>query len=336
MREDGTCLDGFADPQDCPNVATDENAGSTDIVPTDDPLTELDFPADDEVGDGPDSTPRRSSSPPTSYIGGDEALSMAEAGNVTAAKPSTVVLVAGDFASGKTTLVVELWAQFLEGSFHGWDFAGSKTLAAFDRRHSTARLSSGLAQATTERTQDDDMRLLHLEIAARGSKRSLLFSDVKGEFFGELVDGHAVAESVPLASRADLCVLVIDGRNLGNPADRAKNLWRSQLLLGALTEPGGLCEGTRVLLAVSKGDLLSRAATTAATKAIDSLLTLARTRNLEPEVVFVSARPAKAEDSPHGLEAVVDWLTSDDSHRPGEDPAPATQDGRFFWRAKLK
>ncbi|MBF4563128.1 GTPase domain-containing protein [Microbacterium sp. VKM Ac-2870] len=335
LRDDGTCLDGFTDPTECPNIlhASDDVAGDSSGI--DEDLTSLDFSLDEGLEN--DFEPGDAAAAPTSYIGGDEALSMSEAGDVTASRPSAVILVAGDYASGKTTLVVELWAQFLDGSFNGWDFAGSRTLSAFDRRHLPARLSSGRTEATTERTQDDDMRLLHLELAAGPSRRaSLLFSDVKGEFFGDLVDGQPVAESVPLAKRADLCVLVIDGEHLKQPADRAGSLWRSRLMLGALTEAGGLLPGTPLLITISKSDLLSRSARDEVEAAVEPLRRFASDRNLVPEIAFISARPDDAQDAPRGLESVLEWATRDRRRELESDSLPAPATGRYFWRTSAK
>jgi hypothetical protein len=141
LRIDGTCLDGFADPTDCPNTEEhpDVTAADESIEDDDDAPTSVDESGVLLVDEHP-IAPRPAGNP-TSYIGGDQALSISEAGEITASRPSTVVLVAGDYGSGKTTLVVELWAQFLSGAFHGWQFAGSRTLAAFDRRHSPSRLA---------------------------------------------------------------------------------------------------------------------------------------------------------------------------------------------------
>jgi len=334
LRIDGTCLDGFADPTDCPNTeehpdvtAADESIEDDDDAPTSE--DESDVLLVDEHPIAP-----RPTGNPTSYIGGDQALSMSEAGEITASRPSTVVLVAGDYGSGKTTLVVELWAQFLSGAFHGWQFAGSRTLAAFDRRHSPSRLSSGRTRATTERTRDDDMRLLHLELASdSGLRKSLLFSDVKGEFFGDLVHGQSVTESVPIAERADLCILVVDGQRLTDPAGRAGTFWRSRLLLGALTDPGGLRPGTRLLLLVSKSDLLTSAVRSEVEEAIDALSRFATERGLDPHAVLVSARPDDSEEDPQGLELVMDWVTLAETATAPEDLGTVAAGGRYFWRA---
>lgn len=334
---DGTCLDGFPEPNDCPN--TDEQVAEITL----DAYTDSDDSSGPDVEDGVRLDSEHTAAPqperinPTSYIGGDQALSMSEAGLITASRPSTVILVAGDYGSGKTTLVVELWAQFLSRSFHGWHFAGSRTLPALDRRHSSARLSSGRTQATTERTRDDDMRLLHLELASdAGIRKSLLFSDVKGEFFGDLIHGQSVTNAVPLAERADLCVLVIDGGRLADPADRAESVWRSRLLLGALSEPGGLRTGTKILILISKSDLLPVSVRSEVEQSVNGLRVFATGRTLSAETVFVSARPEAAQEDPQGLEAVVDWVSSETSSPPPEDTSTAVNEGRFFWRSSTR
>ena len=336
LNEDGTCLDGFDDPSECPNVGGPVSDNSASSALSDD-LSDLEFDRNGVDTDEADLPHETLSVSPTSYIGGDQALSLTAANDIAAMAPSTVVLVAGDFASGKTTLVVELWAQFLDGPVADWNFAGSRPLVALDRRHQPSRVSSGRAEATTERTRDDDMRLLHLELADdAGSYRNLLLSDVKGEFFGDLIAGRSVDEAVPLAKRADLCVLVIDGSKASDTAARSECVWRSRLLLGALTEDGGLVGGTRLLIAVSKSDLLAEPEKSSLQALISPVLTFAEGRGLRPEIVFISARPEKAEDEPQGLQFVLKWMTREDRIGSSTDLEPRVNAERFFWKEEIE
>jgi hypothetical protein len=326
LAVDGTCIDGFDDPSDCPN-SNPRFDGLESSVAVEEPVV--------EGVTTDDATPVIPESDPVLYIGGDEALSLTEAEEVTARALSRVVLVAGEYASGKTTLVVELWAQFLQGPFGEWSFKGSKTLAALDKRHRPARVASGRARASTDRTQDDDMRLLHLELSTSDRTANLLMSDVKGEFFDDLINGVSVGVTVPLARRADACIFMLDGARLVDPADRAATLWRSQLLIGALTEPDGLAQGTPILLAVSKCDLLDASGLESILNDVAELEAFAQRRGTRTQVLSLSARPGDARLGTVGLEELLDWSTRDDPAADEAVGALDTQTGRYFWRGRL-
>jgi hypothetical protein len=326
---DGTCLEGFPDPVQCPNYLNDLVDDMVAEVETDNAeagaIDVAEKLSDVEVA-------------PTleRYVGGDEALSASEAGSITASRATSVVLVAGEYESGKTTLVVELFAQFLAGPFAGWSFGGSRTLAAFDKRHRPARLSSGARHATTERTQDDDMRLLHLEFKRGEDRANLLISDVKGEFFDDLTSGGNVAERVPLAARADMCIFVLNGAQLVEPSSRGAAFWRARLTLGALTEPEGLDGGIPVIFVISKCDLLTVEQLDAAVQAAQPLVDFAHERGLTAEMLAVSARPLDTHKMPIGLEKLLAWLTADRQRSSTTAPASEQSTGRYFWRSEGK
>lgn len=266
------------------------------------------------------------------YIGGDHSLSPDEANSVVSRDESVLVIVAGDVKAGKTTLLIALFDQLLRGPFATWSFAGSQTMRVLDLIHKDARLSSGRAVATTERTQAEDMRLLHVTLQNKHRRLALLVSDVRGEFFEDLVNGLDVAQAVPLASRADLAVIAVDGAKLVDAAGVHLALWRAEQLIGALTEPGGLQPGTPLLIAITKADKLSPQQLKDVKSRVESdLIGFAQSRHVSPEFIAITARPDDHSSAPHNLVRFVNWLTA--QRRPAaEDFSPSRLDGRIAWR----
>ena len=178
------------------------------------------------------------------------------------------------------------------------------------------------------------MRLLHLELANTDRRSNLLLSDVKGEFFDDLVNIGNVAETVPLAGRADLCVFVINGALLGKPESRAQALWRARLLMGALTETDGLSAGTPTLIVVSKADLLDAPAVKEILHSLSDLADFAIDRGLHAQTLAVGARPDDLQSEPTGLIEFLDWLTTERDIAPNA-VAYSNETGRFFWRSGI-
>jgi hypothetical protein len=263
------------------------------------------------------------------YLSGDQGLRMSEAEEIAADRGAEVVLIAGLFGAGKTTLAVELYARFLEGPVGDWKFAGSVTLKALDHRHKNARASSGLEVAATERTTDDDMRLLHLEVDNGARRVPILMSDVKGEFFDDLVHRGGARETIPLARRADRCVLVIDGARLKEESDRFQSLLDARLMVGALTEPGALRRGAPILITLTKSDSLNSTLLEEVRPEIHELASFASDRGLEPTILVTSARPENSALEPKGLQDLLEWLV--EPRVRATVFVEAQNPTRFFW-----
>jgi hypothetical protein len=249
IATEGNCLEGFEEGRGCPNLQTrlvpaDAEPGTPDTTTGSDASEpdQAESPDEDDEAYAADALIRRNLQNMV-LIGGDDSLTLAEADEIAAHSACRVVLIAGEFESGKTTLAIQLYAQFLQGTFAGADFGGSRTLRAFDARHHTSRAASGRAASTTNATRDEGMRLLHLKLRRSGRIHNILLSDVRGEYFENIVNGSKPAADIKLAARADLCLIGIDGASLALPAERQRAISRARLLIGGLTELGGLRPG---------------------------------------------------------------------------------------------
>src|SRR5438046_759504 len=111
-----TCLEGFDPPTTCPYLASASPSGD-ETVATETPAF-VDLPS-------------------------GEALTEAQASEVTRHGVTRVVVLAGPSGSGKTTVLTSLFEAFLEAPFGNFLFAGSRTLLGFERRCHDARVASG-------------------------------------------------------------------------------------------------------------------------------------------------------------------------------------------------
>jgi hypothetical protein len=294
------CLEGFDPPDTCPNARFSSEAedGGDDRARVEREAIDEDVDEDDEPA----------SSPPQRWVnlGGDVALTPSESDQLAERHPCRLVLVAGEFESGKTTLLVELYARFLLGPFAGADFGGSATLRALDARHHPARENSGRAVPKTERTQDEDMRLLHLRVRRHGRLHDLLFSDIKGEFFEAIADRADAIGYVPLAARADVCLVLVDGAAIADVRRRQTAVTRARLLLGGLADPDGLQPGTKTVIVLTKVDLIDSSDRSWAEVELGKLRERALDLGLDGAAVSIAARPHEAQ--PEGLEQILDHV----------------------------
>jgi len=102
-----------------------------------------------------------------------------------------VVVFAGFFKSGKTTLISSIYEMFQNFSFAEYMFAGSKTLAGFESRCFWSRKKSNLKEPDTARTLlIDTDRYLHLRLFNSQTYKiqNILFSDLSGEMFEDAMD----------------------------------------------------------------------------------------------------------------------------------------------------
>ncbi|TDT61720.1 hypothetical protein [Frigoribacterium sp. PhB116] len=272
-------------------------------------------------------------SPERVRIGGGDGLSMTEVNDLVGSVPSVVVLVAGEANAGKTTLLVELFAQFLAGPVAGWRYAGSNTLQGFDRRHRPARASSGSSTATTARTQDDDLRHLHLALATEDRRIEFVFSDIRGEIFEGIIDGQPAREDLPFLPRVDFCLVLLDGEQMGRRSFRDLQVLRGRQLVSGLLEADAMRDGSEIMVIATKADTLDKDVRSEVEQELHQFETLLGTRSVSLKVHTLSARPADGSPS-FGLPHLLNYLTKKEDGI-GFTGHRAEVQGRYYWRGSL-
>jgi Double-GTPase 2 len=268
-------------------------------------------------------------------LGGAKSLTWVEADRVAARHGATIVLVAGNQDSGKTTLLLQLWAQFLRGPFAGYRFAGSETLDAFDDRHYPCRVDSGNAYPDTEHTTDTDMRFLHLRIAsATGERHALLMTDLWGELFKDVATGAKVSDRVPVAPKSDKTLVVIDGEEVADDTKREAAMRNAKTLIGALASEDGLRSDAPIMVLLSKSDVLTPKDEEWYRLKVANLVDFAKTSGFTAvEEHRVAARPPDAE--PVGLERVLEWMCTREERALIVEPARMSGSGRVFTTGRM-
>ena len=313
ISTEGRCLEGFENGADCPHLVTANGDSDDQQV---------------EAGDEADTWV---------HLGGDDSLSTLEADQLAGEYGATVVLVAGEYESGKTTLLVELYGRFLIGPFCGLKFAGTRTLDAFDKRHFPTRYDSGWQAPTSEHTSDEDMRVLHLRLWNGARHRVLMPTDIKGEFFERVIDGRDVQEEVPIAHRADKTLVLIDGASISDTSRRQQAMQRARLLIGGLTEEGGLQGGRPLAIVLAKQDLLDSESQSWFDENVSALVEQAQNRGAGPvDVIQIAARPDDDPDNPRNLEAILNWIYSTEGLRSPVSPRSVKEDDRVFLHVHIE
>jgi hypothetical protein len=324
LAADGRCLEGLEDPAQCPH--TQEVDGSDG--PQTEELEDTETPETAAAVDhSDDALVEAAAAPAMVDLAGDQSLSISEAEAVAARYAASVVLVAGAFFSGKTTLVAGLYGLFLDGPAADWNFAGSTSLVALDARYHGKRAVTGLTEPESQRTRDEDMRVLDLRLAGPSRRVNLMFSDVRGEYFEDVVSGRPVGDAVSLASRTDLLIVLLDGEHLADRYERGPTISFARQLIGGLTEPGGLRRGLPIALVVSKADKLGDDDDVWLDEQVDQLAEFAAQRGMGNVERFATAAFAKADHPENlGLARLLEWLVADRSPEP-RAPVPDNPEG---------
>jgi hypothetical protein len=207
-----------------------------------------------------------------------EPMPARDLGLVTAQDETTVVLLAGPVASGKTTVLVSLYELLNEGPVGGLLFAGSKTLIGFERICHPNRAASALQAPATLRTNPSSpTAFLHLRVADTAGERprmaSLLVSDVTGEAFDEARDvANPTIIPKEVWRRADILCIVLDADKLSVATKRQTVRAHARSLLRSARESKLLQPRCKLQIVTTKWDLVVNSQTEDFVTETESLL----------------------------------------------------------------
>ncbi len=156
-----------------------------------------------------------------------EDLKAADVERIMDSSGTRLIVLAGAVDAGKTTLLLTIVHQFYKGGFGDFNFAGSRTLLAFDRRAFDSNIISGRTVPTTQHTISslDNIKFLHLAVRNKdmsGPITNLLFTDISGENFRDASDSVEECRKLWVLRRADRLVLLFDGNKIADPANARK------------------------------------------------------------------------------------------------------------------
>jgi hypothetical protein len=240
VAQDGKCLEGFEDLAQCPHFQP--GGGGTERSET-------------QGAPKTSPEPRRMVSLP-----GGAALDSEAASGVTCANISRIVVLVGEEDCGKTTLLTSLYECFQEGPFAGFLFGGSETLVGFEERCHLARVVSGRSSPVTERTKQPSF--LHFRVRRETLDlpcQDVLITDLPGEICRLVRDSSDDCRRLAVLRRADHFVLLIDGAKLAARATRVEAYANAVALIRSCIDAEMLDTGCRVLVLLTKWDLIADA-----------------------------------------------------------------------------
>jgi hypothetical protein len=297
LAASGKCLEGFEPPEKCPYLLSEDQHHTEQAA------------ADEDTADLPSG----------------EALTAAQASDVARSGPTKVIIIAGPYGSGKTTILTSLFEAFQEAPFGNYTFRGSRTLVGFERRSHLGRKESGQEYADTPHTSaGEGVRFLHLSLAFRSQLgldyANLLLSDISGELFKRLRDASDSVNELVSLDRANHLCLVIDGQKIVDRETRHVARNDSRSILRSILESGRLARDCAIEIAITKWDLVVEAFQREGVTDLRSFVeeTLRAVQGVatgyEVRVHEVAARPPVVAKVPfaHGLPTLLrSWMDHD-------------------------
>lgn len=169
------------------------------------------------------------------------------------------VVLAGLPSYGKTTLIGTVFENLLyNGQFCDYDFAGSDTLIAFDKRCYLSKLSNTNSPDTKHTVIGEDF-YLDLSLVHKDNKKRerLIIVDTSGETFQKFqFDNQAVKDFSPLR-RADHFTYIIDASLLKDKALKHDVKDATLTILRSINECGMFPPNLNIQIVFSKWDLVN-------------------------------------------------------------------------------
>ncbi|WP_409321451.1 TRAFAC clade GTPase domain-containing protein [Pseudomonas monteilii] len=232
-------------------------------------------------------------------------------------RPASIVAIIGERNGGKTTLISEIYAQFLKGKFADYMFSHSLSLMGFEKKIFQSRSESGLEVPDTQRTSaQEGLSFFHLQIAdllTNSSKHDLLISERAGETYKDIRDKPELASSLLEITKSEIIVLIIDGERVCDARERAEVFASIRNIARALVQSEYIQEKSRIQLVTTKFDLLQG---DNSPKALEALVNFEETiRKIFDNKHLISTHrvaardPKRLMDPAHGVaELLRSWL----------------------------
>ena len=176
------------------------------------------------------------------------------ADNVLIMLPSRMIGVIGAYDSGKTSVIAGLFDLFQMGPVSNVTFAGSSTLHGLEIICHDARVASERDEPHSERTKRGEVRFYHIDVRHDGALQSLLIADRSGEEYEEVADLAANATGMFELRRADVITVLVDGKRLASPSDRADVMGAIPLIIQGMVENGAFVRRPNLAIVLTKDD----------------------------------------------------------------------------------
>ncbi len=243
VRRTGACAEGHAPLESCPFYGQLSEADN-------------DF---DGAGDAPASQTDKEHDKNHVKLPSGEALEVAEVDQILKQKPIKLISIVGDSGTGKTTLIKAIYDQFLRGRFAGYHFAGSRTLIGFERKIHPSRVDSGRVKPDTTHTSlAEGLGFFHFALVVDGQQDriELMLSDRAGEVYRNARDKIDTVSELIEVVKADMLVLLVDGKRLVNRMERQNAIAAVRGSLRAFLDGKALNGNSRVQIVTTMMDYI--------------------------------------------------------------------------------
>jgi GTPase SAR1 family protein len=186
-------------------------------------------------------------------------LSLEDADMLFRWRKASVITIVGERNGGKTTLVAQLYEQFLRGAFAQTLFTHSLSLQGFERKSFQSRAEYGAHNPETPRTSaQDGLTFFHIAVSDEASleRTDFLISERAGETYRDVRDRPELAANLIEIRKANTIVLILDGERVAQPRLRAGVFASVRTIARALLDSGGIDPETQIQLVTTKCDLL--------------------------------------------------------------------------------
>lgn len=180
-------------------------------------------------------------------------LNLRELVHLSAKIPVNMVMVAGPYASGKTTLMVMMYHLFREGLNKKLRFRGSKTMLGYWKRSEKLMQYSANEKPEVDRTPlGFSDNFLHLSLVdSEGNERDVVFIDIPGEVFDEEGETKELEELFPDIANM---IVVMDMQKIQNNLERRIVSLNTKAMLSNLIKYHILSNSTSLQILCTKMD----------------------------------------------------------------------------------
>ena len=189
-------------------------------------------------------------------IDGEATLSVSEVSALLKFRRASLVALLGQAEAGKTSLIAEVYDAFQYGNYRTLNFAGSRTLMAFERICHKVRASSKASDLSQGRTDfTDDPTFYHLALSDTDQKlNEILIADRSGETYREVLDTPQRASDCLEIVRATVLNLLVDGARLSDTVERTSVLTECVQLIQTLVHAPVFLQDVHINIVLTKLD----------------------------------------------------------------------------------
>ncbi|GAB3956363.1 hypothetical protein GCM10028805_45990 [Spirosoma harenae] len=247
-----------------------------------------------------------------------EDLSIAETTLITYKFKAAVIVIIGEYDSGKTTLASTIHELFQLGPFNNLWFAGSVTPLAFEKRCHYSRLASGSKKSKTEKTKAGDFKFLHIALKQEddltGAAHNLLISDISGEIYKLARNSSDYMRSLTLLKTVNRILITLDGEKLASKKLRNVELTNAKTFIRKAIEEGIFNSHTYLDIVITKWDILGQVTDFSVENMQKILSEILLHKVAELNFIYIAARPNSLTEGinlGYGINNLLDkWISS--------------------------